>query len=422
MNCKVGRSQLSGTVYCPPNKSYTHRAVFLASLAGNSTVDGPLLSGDTLSTINACRAMGAQVHADDQQVKVGRAIKIGGDITIDADNSGTTIRLATALAALSGHTTTLTGDASLQKRPMAPLLDTLHTLGARHTSNSGRPPLTITGPVSGGSASIRGNMSSQFVSALLMAAPMMPLGMNLVISDQMVSRPYLDMTLAVMRHFGVSVRTTIPYRSYDVHPGMYAPTRFVIPIDFSSLALLLSAGVLCGDGSFRIQGRMDGLPQGDEAFLDILEKMQVSIYVDDDSLRVESPARLEGGIFNLENSPDLLPPLAILALKSKQPIHITGVGHARLKETDRISIISTELSKLGVPIDERSDGMTLNPPSNVRGAFLDSAYDHRLFMAFCIAGMYVGDTTVSGSESVAVSYPGFVRGMERAGGDLRNVG
>lgn len=415
MNCRVRRSTLSGTVCCPPNKSYTHRAVFLASLAGDSTVDGALTSGDTLSTVGACRKMGADVSVRGQQVKVGRAIEPDGDATIDAANSGTTIRLASALAALYRHATTITGDASLQTRPMGPLLDALERLGARCASSDGRPPVTISGPVSGGPASIRGNLSSQFVSALVMAAPLMPRGMSLTIDGQMVSRPYLDMTLAAMRRFGVSVRTAIPYRSYEIRPGRYAPARFAVPMDFSSLALLLSAGALCGDGAFRVMGRMDGLPQGDEAFLDILEKLGVTVSVGDDHMAVESPDVLEGGTFNLGNSPDLLPPLAILALKSGRPIDITGVGHARVKETDRIAITASEMSKMGVPVDERPDGMTLHPPGRVRGAFLDSRNDHRLFMAFCIAGMHVGDTTVSGVESAGISYPDFVRDMENAG-------
>ena len=278
--------------------------------------------------------------------------------------------------------------------------------------------MTVSGPISGGAVSIRGNVSSQFVSALAMTAPMAPRGMDITIEGQMVSRPYLDMTLAAMRRFGVSARTVIPYRSYEIRPARYEPARFAVPMDFSSLALLLSAAVLCGDGSFRVRGGMDGLPQGDEAFLDILEMMRVAVSVGEDAVSVAPPERLGGGTFDLGNSPDLLPPLAILSLKSEQPIVITGVGHARLKETDRISIIASELPKMGVRIDERPDGMILHPPRRVRGAELDPRNDHRLFMAFCIAGMYAGDSTVYGAESAAVSYPAFVRDMVAAGGGL----
>ena len=419
MNCSVSRSVLSGSVHCPPNKSYTHRAVFLASLAGDgSVVEGALLSGDTLATVEACRSMGAEISIQGGTIRVHRGVKPVGDVTIDAANSGTTIRIAAALASLYGYTATLTGDASLQKRPMQPLLDALEGLGVRCTSKSGCPPVAISGPMSGDSVSVRGEISSQFVSALAMAAPLAPRGLNITIQGQMVSRPYLDMTLAAMRRFGVSARTIIPYRNYEIHPAAYTPSEFTVPMDFSSLALLLAAGALCGGDSYAVHGRMDGLPQGDEAFLDILEMLRVTVKVGDDTVSVASPERLGGGTFDLGNSPDLLPPLAILALKSKQPITVTGVGHARLKETDRISIISTELAKMGVRIDERHDGMTLHPPDHIHGAILDPVHDHRLFMAFCIAGMYAGETTVLGAESAAVSYPGFIRDMVSAGGSL----
>lgn len=419
MNCSVSRSVLSGSVYCPPNKSYTHRAVFLASLAGGgSVVEGALLSGDTLATVEACRSMGAEISVQDGMVTIHRGVEPVGNMTIDAANSGTTIRMAAALTSLYGYTATLTGDGSLRKRPMQPLLDALEGLGARCTSENGCPPMTVSGPISGDSVSVRGEISSQFVSALAMAAPLAPRGLSITIKGQMVSRPYLDMTLAAMRRFGVSARTIIPYRNYEIRPAAYAPSKFVVPMDFSSLALLLAAGVLCGDGSYAVRGRMDGLPQGDEAFLDILEMMRVAVQVGGDTVSVVSPERLGGGTFDLGNSPDLLPPLAILALKSERPITVTGVGHARLKETDRISIISSELAKMGVRIDERPDGMTLHPPGRVRGAILDPAHDHRLFMAFCIAGMYTGETTVLGAESAAVSYPGFIQDMVSAGGSL----
>ena len=419
MNCSVCKSVLSGDIYCPPNKSYTHRAIFLASMAGRgSSIEGALLSGDTLSTINACRTMGASLSVQDGDVIVHSEMSSYNDIDIDAANSGTTLRIATAIASLFDHTTTLTGDESLQKRPMQPLLDALGSLGVTCSSNNGCPPVTVSGPIFGDSVSIQGNVSSQFVSALAMAAPLAPRGMRITIQGQMVSRPYLDMTIAAMRHFGISVRTSIPYRIYEIRPAPYAPARFVVPMDFSSMALLLSAAILCGDRSLVVRGRMDGLPQGDEVFLDILEMMRVDVVSEDDALYISSPDRLGGGVFDLGNSPDLLPPLAILALKSEQPITITGVGHARLKETDRISIISAQLSKRGIRIEERADGMILHPTHKIRGAFLDPHHDHRLFMAFCIAGMYAGDTIVSGAESAAVSYPDFIRVMKSAGAIL----
>ena len=418
MNCRASKSSLSGMVACPSNKSYTHRAVFLASLAGEgSVVEGALLSRDTEATVDACRTLGAALDVAGSTISVKRGTAASGDMLIDAANSGTTIRIAAALAGLYPATATLTGDESLQKRPMQPLLDALKSMGARCTSTDGHPPISVSGRMGGGHVSVRGNVSSQFVSALLIAAPMTPGGMDITIEGNLVSKPYLDITVAAMRRFGATIHTVLPYRSYVIPPQSYRPARFAVPMDFSSLALILSAAVLCGDGLV-VSGRMDELPQGDEAFLDILDLMGVRVSVGEETISMSSPDLLGGGSFDLGNSPDLLPPLAVLSLKSAGDVTIHNVGHARLKETDRISIISRELSKMGVRVEELPDGMVLRPSRNLRGAHLDSGHDHRLFMAFCIAGMYVGGCTVSGAESAGVSYPDFVRDMVAAGGRL----
>ena len=418
MNCDVSKSTLSGSVICPSNKSYTHRAIFLASLAGQkSGVTRVLFSGDTMATIHACRAMGASLEILDENILVHEAVNPSGDISIDAANSGTTIRLAAAISAAYRCNAKLYGDESLQKRPMQPLLDSLEMAGARCTSTDGRAPLGVSGPMRGGQVSVQGGMSSQFISALMMAAPLTSHGLDVTVQDQMVSKPYLDMSIAAMRRFGVGVRTILPYKRYDVQPQVYKPTSFAVPVDYSSMALLLSAAVLCGD-NLEIRGHMDDLPQGDEVFLDILDMLGVAVHAGDETTKVSNCDILNGGIFNLGNSPDLLPPLAILALKTSKPITITDTGHARLKETDRIAITASELSKLGLKIKENPDGMVLYPPDSLHGATLNSHQDHRLFMAFCIAGMYVGDCTMSDAQSAAVSYPNFINDMKNIGADI----
>jgi 3-phosphoshikimate 1-carboxyvinyltransferase len=203
-----------------------------------------------------------------------------------------------------------------------------------------------------------------------------------------------------------------------VTPQIYKSTTFTVPIDFSSLALLLSAAVLNGEG-ITIKGNIGNLPQGDETFIDILEQMGVNVTINDEEIKVKSPEKLQGGKFDLSNSPDLLPPLAILALKTSNPIEIVNVKHARLKETDRIAIISRELVKLGIKVQEKDDGMILESSENLCGAELNSENDHRLFMAFCIAGMYIGDCTVTDHESVKISYPSFVEEMNSLGAKIQ---
>ena len=422
MNCKVEKSKISGEINCPSNKSYTHRGIFLASLAGNnSKVENILLSADTKATIEACRKFGAIIEVDNSTLVVKESIKIGTKVPeINTENSGTTIRIAIGIASLFSEKITLTGDSSIQKRPMQPLLDALSSIGAKCNSKDGNPPVTIEGSVSGGEIKIPGNLSSQFISSLLISAPLTQNGINLSIEGDLVSKPYLDATIATMRKFGVTVQTLIPYKKYNISPQIYKNTTFTVPIDFSSLALLLSFTVLNGNNVI-IKGSMGNLPQGDEAFIDFLEQLGVSVNINDDEIKVKSPDTLKGGVFDLRNSPDLLPPLAILSLISSEPIEIVNVKHARLKETDRIAILSRELPKIGINVEEKEDGLILESSGNLKSAELNSENDHRLFMAFCIAGTYIGDCVVTDPKSVEVSYPSFIQEMNRLGAKIEVI-
>ena len=422
MNCKVEKSKISGEINCPSNKSYTHRGIFLASLAGNnSKVENVLLSADTKATIEACRKFGAIIEIHNSTIVVKKSIKIGTKVPeINTENSGTTIRIAIGIASLFSEKITLTGDSSIQKRPMQPLLDALSSMGAKCSSKDGKPPVTIEGSVSGGEIKIPGNLSSQFISSLLISAPLTQNGINLSIEGDLVSKPYLDATIATMRKFGVTVQTLIPYKKYNISPQIYKNTTFTVPIDFSSLALLLSFTVLNGNNVI-IKGSMGNLPQGDEAFIDFLEQLGVSVNINDDEIKVKSPDTLKGGVFDLRNSPDLLPPLAILSLISSEPIEIVNVKHARLKETDRIAILSRELPKIGINVEEKEDGLILESSGNLRSAELNSENDHRLFMAFCIAGTYIGDCVVTDPKSVEVSYPSFIQEMNRLGAKIEVI-
>jgi len=422
MNCKVEKSKIRGEINCPSNKSYTHRGIFLASLAGNnSKVENVLLSADTKATIEACKKFGAVIEVNDSDIIVKKSIKIGINVPeINTENSGTTIRIAIGIASLFSEEIILTGDVSLQKRPMQPLLDALSSIGAKCSSTNGNPPIKIKGSIIGGDIRIPGNLSSQFISSLLISAPLTKNGINLTIEGDLVSKPYLDATIATMRKFGVSVKTLIPYKKYNITPQIYKNTTFSVPIDFSSLALLLSCTVLNGEDVV-IKGSMGNLPQGDEAFIDFLEQLGVSVTINDNEIKIKSPEKLKGGKFDLRNSPDLLPPLAILSLISSKPIEIANVKHARLKETDRIAILARELPKIGIKVYEKEDGLILESSNSLMGAKLDSENDHRLFMAFCIAGTYIGNCIVTDSKSVEVSYPNFIEEMNRLGAKIERM-
>lgn len=452
--CSVSRSALSGTVRCPPSKSYTHRAIFLAALAdsGGGRVSNVLRSADTDATIEACRRLGASIRVEagyDNGAEAGtltvtdpirKARGHGGGggggaeaVRIDAANSGTTIRIAAGVAALLDGRTELTGDASLRTRPMQPLLDALSAMGASCSSADGRPPLRVRGPIRGGAVEIPGNVSSQFVTSLFLCAPRTDSGMSITIEGGMVSRPYLESTISAMREFGVSVQTQVPYRRYRIAPQRISPPAggFAVPSDASSLALLLAAAALNG-GNVAVEAQMGALPQGDEAFIDMLESMGASIEIADtaggETVRVGMPdGGLSGGRFDLGNHPDLLPPLAIMALGCGGSLEISNVGHARLKETDRISILARELPKLGVEVDEREDGLVVGAgaaaPQGGDGATrLNPENDHRLFMALCIAAMRAGgEYAISDPGSVSVSYPGFVGDMMALGARIRDA-
>ena len=420
MKCKIEKSRISGQLVCPSNKSYSHRAIFLASLAGNnSKVENVLNSADITATIEACKKFGAEIEIQNSSIIIKNPINLGTNVPeINTENSGTTIRIASGIASLFSNEIILTGDESLKKRPMQPLLDALESIGAHCQSIDGKPPIKIRGKILGGDVTIPGNLSSQFVSSLFICAPLTEKGINLNIEGNLVSKPYLDATIATMRKFGVTVQTLIPYKRYNITPQIYKDASFTVPIDFSSLALLLSAAVLNGE-EIIIKGDLGTLPQGDEVFLDILEQLGVTVIINEDEIKIKSPEKLNGGKFDLSNSPDLLPPLAILALNTSNPIEITNVKHARLKETDRIAIVSREMVKLGIKVQEKEDGLILESTENPKSAELNSENDHRLFMAFCIAGMYVGDCTVSDPESVNVSYPNFIEEMNNLGARIK---
>lgn len=461
-HCSVSRSALSGVARCPPSKSYTHRAIFLAALAdsGGGRVSNVLRSADTDATIEACRRLGASItveagYGDGAEAgtltvtdTIRKARSPGGAAAgaddaettrIDAANSGTTIRIAAGVAALLDGRVELTGDSSLRTRPMQPLLDALSAMGASCGSADGRPPLRIRGPIRGGAVEIPGNVSSQFVTSLFLCAPKTDSGMSITITGGMVSRPYLESTISAMREFGVSVQTQVPYRMYRIAPQRISPPAggFAVPSDASSLALLLAASALNG-GNVAVEAQMGALPQGDEAFIDMLESMGASIEITDtaggETVRVGMPdGGLRGGRFDLGNHPDLLPPLAIMALGCGGRLEISNVGHARIKETDRISILARELPKLGVGVDEREDGLVADAGAaaprddgdgddSAGATQLNPENDHRLFMALCIAAMRAGgEYVISGPGSVSVSYPGFIRDMVALGARITDA-
>ncbi|MBE43792.1 MAG: 3-phosphoshikimate 1-carboxyvinyltransferase [Thaumarchaeota archaeon] len=422
VSVEVKRSKINGAITCPASKSYTHRAIAIASLVnGKSVLTNVLLSRDTLATINACKKFGSRITQTDGIITIsGRNKFHHGNREIDAENSGTTIRVMIAMSALvEGGKTTLTGDESLRKRPMQPLLDALTRLGVDSTSTNGMLPVVVQGGgIKGGYTEINGDVSSQFISALLISCVHADKDVEVSVKGEQVSKPYIDSTLATMERFGVKIENNC-YTNYIVKCQQYKPVKFDVPSDFSSAAMMLAAGALAGEVT--IKGLNFELPQADAKIIDILHDMGAYIKMDKISgiVRIEAPERLEGDRFNLRNNPDLLPVVSILALKAKNKVTISGVAHARVKETDRITNIVRELKKFGAEVEEFEDGLSIKSIDKLKNTRLNSYNDHRLFMAFCIASLLTDKCVIDGLESVDVSYPNFIDDLRKLGSDIK---
>lgn len=423
----VRKSKIAGSVRCPSSKSYTHRALAMASLAsGQSTITNALLARDTLATLTCCRAFGAEVESR----REGRAVQVRGrhnfeppSNVLNCENSGTTIRIMTAMSGLASKGfVILTGDESLRRRPMQPTLDALSQLGveAHSTRENGSPPIVVkAGGIKGGTAIIDGSISSQFISGLLIAGIYANTEILLKIKGDLVSKPYVSATLATMENFGVKIDHEENMLEYRIRNAEYRPAMFDVPSDFSTAALILAAGVLTSE-KLKVKGLNFNLPQGDSQIVDIISSMGCKIKAEKQrgEVIVQGAERLEGGEFNLGDTPDLLPVVSILALKSTSPVRIAGVAHARVKETDRVANIAKELAKLGAKVEEFPDGLLVNAPKRLKNASLEAYGDHRLFMAFAIAAMMTERSVVAGAESVDVSYPNFVQDMKSLGARL----
>jgi 3-phosphoshikimate 1-carboxyvinyltransferase len=425
VNVQIKRSKINGTIRCPSSKSYTHRAIAIASLVeAQSIITNILIARDTLATLTACRSLGANIIHNNNTLRIeGKRRFDPPDNIVNAENSGTTIRFLTVMSALvnKGYTV-LTGDESLRKRPMQPMLDALQQLGVQcySTKMNGTPPLIVRGGgIKGGTAVIDGSISSQFISALLISCIYADTDVTLKVKGYQVSAPYIDATLAIMKAFGVILKQRNKFSEYHICNDEYKSTFFDIPADFSTAALIIAAGVLAGN-HLTIQGINFSLPQADSYIIEIIKSMGGKIKVDSQKgeVIVQGSSNLSGGNFDLTNSPDLLPVVSVLALKSTKTVRIMGIAHARLKETDRVSNIAIELAKFGAKVKELEDEITITPPTVIKNASVEAYNDHRLFMAFTIASMLTEKSTVTGAESVDVSYPNFIQDMVDLGADI----
>ncbi|MFX1298198.1 MAG: 3-phosphoshikimate 1-carboxyvinyltransferase [Promethearchaeota archaeon] len=419
---------LEGQIQAPPSKSYTHRAVIMAALAdGTSIITEPLIGADTSASINAMRALGTEIVEEGTKlvIKGNTQLQLPEDI-INVENSGTTIRFITALAAHVHGKVKLTGDDSIQKRPMGPLLDALNQLGIECWSESkdGTPPIIIKGGnVKGGSISIPGDISSQFISGLLISSPLAHSDVSIQLTTPLKSTPYLAITSEMLQKFGINHTFDKDQRVYKI-PGQqtYRPIEFTIPGDFSSAAFFLTAGVIL-DGSVTISNLDMKNPQGDKRIVQILKEIGANISIDSKEKTVTvSKNSLKPFEIDCADTPDLVPILAVLASFIPGKSKIFNVAHLRIKESDRLHTITTELQKMKVAIEELPDALLINGSSDHKGAILETYNDHRIAMALIIAALPLKEKTlIKNIECIEVSYPSFLEDLKKVGGKFRVI-
>ena len=418
MKLRVSPSTITGTVKSSPSKSYSHRALVLGLLGdGRSTIRNVLLSGDTEATHRAVRQFGARTSVSGDTVTVDGGRLTCPDDVVNTENSGTTIRIMAGVASLLPCHTVLTGDESIRRRPMQPLIDALREMGVEcsSTRGNGLAPLIVRGPNTGKETHIRGDVSSQFISSLLISSPPKDVDTNIVLTAPLKSRPYVEITMGMMREFGAEVEMTD--NGFRV-PGRqrYKATNYKVPGDYSSAAFMFVAGAL-GDGVV-VSGLDPDDRQGDKIILHILEDFGAQVIRGASSVRA-LPGDLQAAEVDLSDAPDLFPIVSVLATQAKGLTVIKNAEHVRHKESDRIASTTDFLKTMGADVQEKRDGCLIKGPTKLKGAEIDSLGDHRILMAGTVAGLIAeGATTISHGESYYVSYPRFLDDIKTLGGKV----
>ncbi len=416
------QSTLTGEVRIPGSKSHTIRAVAIASLAaGESTIRAPLNSNDTCAAIDAYRALGADIEVRREAWVVGGT---GGDVrapedVIDVRNSGVTLRTSMASCALLREgAAVLTGDEQIRRRPAGPLAASLNDLGAsvRSTRGTGTAPFVVAGRLRGGETSIEA-VTSQYLSALLVNCPLSD-GDTTIGVPLLNEAPYVEMTLDWLRQHGIDF-TQDDLREFRLPGGQqYRPVSRAIPADFSSATFFLGAGAL-GENDVVLRGLDMEDTQGDKAVVGFVQQMGARVSMEEGAIRVQA-GELVGCELDLNATPDALPMLSVLGCLAEGTTRLVNVPQARVKESDRISVMAAELSKLGGQVEELEDGLVVHG-SRLKGREVDGHGDHRVVMALAVAGCAIpGTTTIRGAEAAAVTYPEFAHHMASLGADLKS--
>ena len=404
------------TVRVPGSRSFTNRALVAAALAdGTSRIEGALTADDTEAMADNLARLRIPVVADPEAETIeveGTAGRLPeGSFELDARLSGTTSRFLLPLLALGPGRYRLDGHEPLRTRPMGSTIDALRELGAEvlEEGATGHLPVTVGGPVLGGSVEVSGDVSSQFLSGLLLAAPAMPRGLRVTLTTELVARPFVEMTLETMEAFGA--RVGVAGESFSVAPAGYQATTYAIEPDAGAAGYFFAAAAITG-GRVVVEGLHRRSRQGDLRLLDVLASMGADVSETASGLAVSGPARLRGGTFDLSAMPDTAPTVAALAPFASDEVRVTGVGFIRGHESDRIASIVGELRRCGVDAEEEAEGFVIRP-GPVAPADLETHDDHRLAMGFALMGLVAPGIRIADPEVVGKTFPTYFRALDQ---------
>lgn len=407
---KTARGPLEARIEVPGSKSIVNRALICAALAeGESVLVRTAPGEDTEAMISCLTALGVGIRREKADLSViGCGGNIRGGVSVSARLAGTTSRFVIALAALAAEPTVVTGDEALRRRPFGPLREALVNLGAEVAVLD--PPHELPVRVSrknlsGGAVSIRGDVSSQFVSALMLIGPLLPGGLRIELTSPLVSAPYLRITAQVMAAFGIP-GVGISESEIEVPAGRYRACRYTVEPDASSASYPLAAAGICG-GQVLVTDLGREALQGDIGFLDVLTSMGCEVSTTPEGVSVRGAKRLVGGCFDLRDMSDLVPTVAALAVFADGTTEITGVGFIRHKESDRIGDLVAGLRRVGCQAEETEDGLVIHPSdlADLHGAQLACHHDHRLAMAWSLLALRIPGIEVDDPDVVAKSWP-----------------
>jgi 3-phosphoshikimate 1-carboxyvinyltransferase len=404
-------AQVQARFRLPGSKSVTHRALLMAALApGESRVVNPLRAEDTLLTAHALEQLGVAIRWEDQAVRVIAPADRWREpqAPIQLGNSGTSLRLLVALLAAGRGRFVLDGTARLRERPIGPVLQALAGQGVSHRylSGDGCPPVEIIAQgLQGGEIWIDASQSSQFLSAVLIAAPCAARDVTVGWKQPVASLPYVHLTLAMMEQFGIQWRWAAPHQVLVPAPQRYHARSYTVEGDCSSASYWWAAAAITGGEVFTAPTSLEAL-QGDCRFLAILQRMGCELRWEEDGVRVLGPGRLQAVDVDMNAMPDMVPTLAILAAFADGQTRISNVAHLRIKESDRLQVVATELGKLGAEVQELADALVIRG-TPLHGAAIDAHDDHRIAMAFALVGLRVPGVEIHGAEAVGKSYPTF---------------